>query len=374
MTGSAISFLGTAAHNLYSHLQVQYNSEGTTYIDVEVLRPSVAFFLVHNLKKEGLLDCDDVVQSCGAWQAVAAAFSTSEEYFQIMTDKASLLETINVSSSELMPKGSSWMSDGLTEAAVRSARSALRPLLVLLRLIQNPPSSPPAQAQKHPLQSESHKAVAAPRISSKNQLAGGSPLQTPPLSSEALSDQQQSEPDSTVAPAAHGCSISAADAAGQSIKLMRTLLLVFKLACLTRIEAGNEAADATRTVFWRMLNQLGFSICAVELRTGVDTGTETDLQTESSEQFGDIQFLCDTLVQLVMPSLRQSVQNLNNFPNIAVAAEEHPKLSGCLAEVVVCFQTLQSMFAPRNPQIRLATCNGMLKSGRLATSGCGTCM
>lgn len=114
--------------------QIPYNSAGTTRIDVEVNQPPLGFFLLHIFQGIGLLLHD---LSPRVWLAIAEAFSKQDEIVRMTTDNSLLTDMLSLRPSECVPITSSTMQDGLTGAVFKSARQAIHPLLLLLRLLQN---------------------------------------------------------------------------------------------------------------------------------------------------------------------------------------------------------------------------------------------
>ena len=285
--------------------QVPYNSAGVTRFEVELRQFTLAFLLTHT-KVEGLLIDESSVYNY-AWSSAARAFSRNVETVDVLTHKDLLSEMLSVKSSELLPVSSASLADSLTDALML-VRKPVRPLLQLLHVLQQAVPSP---SLAHASQSSSSAADAdvaeAPDSNSHQNAAtcsqaaadshsgeGATALQGSCHTAETAVAQQQSQVVRGAQPVLATLHASIERSADEGIELLRTLLCLFKLACLSRVEDSiNAAAVTAQSVFWRTLQQFTFNNVEYLNRQVAPPELEGGL-VESSEE---VRGLCSVLAQ-----------------------------------------------------------------------------
>ncbi len=351
--------------------QVPYNSAGVTRFEVELRQCTLAFLLTHT-KVEGLLTDESNVYS-SAWSSAARTFSRSAETVEVMTDKDLLSEMLSVKSSELLPVSSASLADSLTDALML-VRKPVRPLLQLLHVLQQAVPSPSlahasqssssaadADAAEAP-DSNSHQNAATCSQAAADSQSGedATVLQGSCHAAETAVAQQQSQLVRGAQPALATLHASTERSADEGIELLRTLLCLFKLAFLSRVEDPiNAAAVAAQSVFWRTLQQFTFNNIQYMNRKVAPPELEGGL-AESSEE---VQGLCNAVAQMAVAAGRHATFSLGKFPSTQVPDEQRAQLRQCLWEVSLCWRSLWSLLLSKNKDLCQALGNAVEKAG-----------
>ena len=111
--------------------------------------------------------------------------------------------------------------------------------------------------------------------------------------------------------------------ADEGIELLRTLLCLLKLACLSRVEDPiNAAAVTAQSGFWRTLQQFTFNNNQYLNRTVASPELEGGL-AESSEE---VQGLCSALAEMAVAAGKQASLSLGKFPTTQVPDDQRAQL------------------------------------------------
>ena len=324
-------------------VQVPYSSAGITRIAVEVNQPPLAFFLRHIFKGTGLL-VRDLTPS--VWLAIAEAFSKHNEIVRMTTDSSLLTDMLSLKPTECVAITSSTMQDGLTCAILNSARPAIRPLLLLLQLLQNLSALPPLSAQNQPAEQCFLEAdqPAAQGCSQEAQSTGDS------LAKSAKAVKLAPPHDHLGAPLRGD-----QNAANIIIQLMRILFTFCKLASLIRAEVASSAAESAQMLLSQAIHLL--------LRTVMD---KLESQASANSHIGnaddspELELLYVRLVQ-VMPGFKQALKNVKQMTDPDLSAE--PKLDVSEAYAEYCLTTVQMMLSSGPQQHRMIAANEMFRLG-----------
>ena len=338
--------------------QVPYNSAGVTRFEVELRQCTLGFLLTHT-KVEGLL-IDHTNMYNSAWSSAARTFSRNAETVEVMTDKGLLSEVLNVTSSELLPGCSASSSNSLTDA-VTLVRKPVRPLLQLLHVLQQAVPSP---SLAYASQSSSSSADANAAADSQS----GEDATVPPMSCHAADialAQQQSQLVRGAQPALAVLQASVERSADEGIELLCTLLCLFKLVSLSRVEdATNAAAVTAQSVFWRTLQQFNFNNVQYIARERAPPDLEGGL-AESSEE---VQTLCNAVAQMAVSAGKHAKFSLSKFPTTQVPDDQRAQLRQCLFEVSLCWRSLWGLLLSKNKDLCQAIGNAVEKAGDSAGS------
>lgn len=335
--------------------QVPYNSAGVTRFEVQLRQCTLAFLLTHT-KVEGLLIDESNVHN-SAWSSAARTFSRNAETVEIMTDKGLMTEMLSIKSSELLPVSSVSPSNSLTDA-LTLVRKPVRPILQLLHVLQQA-VSPPLLA--HTSQSSSSAANAdADAAAVSHSGEDGTVLLGSCHAAETALAQQQSQLVRGAQPALATLHASTERSADEGIELLRALLCLFKLACLSHVEDPiNAAAVTAQSVFWRTLQQFTFNNIQYLNRQVASPELEGGL-AESSEE---VQDLCSALAQMAVAAGKQATFRLGKFPTTQMPDDQRAQLRQCLWEVSICWRSLWTLLLSKNTHLCQAMGNAVEKAG-----------
>ncbi|DBB12202.1 TPA: hypothetical protein ACH3X3_006308 [Trebouxia sp. C0006] len=150
--------------------------------------------------------------------------------------------------------------------------------------------------------------------------------------------------------------------ADEGIELLRTLLCLFKLACLSHVEDPiNAAAVTAQSLFWRTLQQFTFNNIQYLNRQVSPPELEGGL-VESSEE---VQGLCSALAQMVVAAGKQATFGLGKFPTTEVPDDQHAQLRQCLWEVSICWRSLWILLLLKNIVLCQAIGKALDKAGAM---------
>lgn len=255
-------------------------------------------------------------------------------------------------------------------------RKPVRPLLQLLHVLQQAVPSPSlvhasqssssaadanADATEAP-DSNSHQNAATCSQAAADSQSGddATVLQGSCHAAETAVAQQQSQLVRGAQPVLATLHASIERSADEGIELLRTLLCLFKLACLSHVEDPINAATVTaQSLFWRTLQQFTFNNIQYLNRQVSPPELEGGL-VESSEE---VQGLCSALAQMVVAAGKQATFGLGKFPTTEVPDDQHAQLRQCLWEVSICWRSLWILLLLKNIVLCQAIGKALDKAG-----------
>ena len=366
---------------------------GRCHIDIDV-QPTLAFFTINSFTP-GDLEGQKGTDLVKTWQTVAEAFAIQTGFaFDLFQNKKLLDEMLAATPSYLLPEHSSSRRGGPPTVSADNVPPAIRPLVQLVQSLQG------VTRQLHcvltpEMMIMSLRAIAANRgadiMRSSN---NGSRLQEGEGTNSNMSDQHtpgtdteaETEPHAqlqTSLASQHGSDTqphrisqvrskastgSGTDAPyqtdllidnspGRLLQLLRSLLLVMKLSCLSYVENISGIMTSVQFVFWRT--------CLAK-RDIYLTIVDEAMQAANQSQQQELQAIAASIVQLAMHVIRRSIQNTSRSQ--AAGTKEAAALSlgyQFALEGSICLALLTMLQQFGAPDFQHAICWEICRFGEL---------
>ncbi len=317
------------------------------------------------------------------WQVVAEDFATPNgSASKLFADKAVLAKMLAITPSDLLPIRTSMLCSPTNPFSSHSIPPAIQTLTLLVEFLMNvsggaftpeelrsasmlfantsssnqSSTSNSAQeadqamstlqlvtdaASQAQAQTQSQTDLAAPQESALQQLSSGSSLKQELASGAALHCRTHPTPKSPL----------------RLLQLLRSLLLMLKLACLTHVDRNTASSATVQGMFWRTV----IAKCDI-LVTIADQAMEDASDSEQQE----IHQLSLLVVRLAVPVFRRYVQHASQAQSAASPAKTQPSNgSQFLLEGVVCLALLVRLVSIGTEDFRLVMANEIFRLGKL---------